>query len=89
MVICGTGIGVSLTCNKFAGIRCALLSDCYSAKMSRAHNDANMCAFGARVMGVEVAKMMLELFLSTEFEGGRHARRVDLITRVESGEPLE
>lgn len=89
VVVCGTGIGVALACNKLPGIRCAQLADCFSAKMSRAHNDANMAAFGARVIGVELAKMMLEFFLGTDFEGGRHARRVGLIGRVEAGEPLE
>lgn len=89
VVICGTGIGVSLTANKFKGIRCALLSDCYSARMSRAHNDANMAAFGARVIGPELAWEMLEAFLSTPFDGGRHLRRVEEITRAENGEPLE
>lgn len=89
IVVCGTGIGVALTCNKVKGIRCAQLSDCYSAKMSRSHNDANMAAFGARVIGPELAKMMLTFFLETPFDGGRHARRVDEITRAEQGEPLE
>lgn len=89
IVVCGTGLGVSITCNKLHGIRCALLSDCFSAKMSRAHNDANMAAFGARVTGIELAKMMLEFFLDTEFEGGRHQRRVDLINKADAGEPLE
>ena len=89
VVVCGTGIGVSITCNKLHGIRCALLSDCFSAKMSRAHNDANMAAFGARVIGPELAKMMLEYFLDTPFEGGRHQRRVDLIMQADRGESLE
>lgn len=88
VVVCGTGIGVSLAANKVKGIRCALLSDCFSAKMCRAHNDANMAAFGARVIGPELAKMMLEFFLGTEFDGGRHQRRVDLITKAEAGESL-
>lgn len=89
VVVCGTGIGVSITCNKFDGIRCALLSDCYSARMTRAHNDANMAAFGARVVGIELAKMMLEFFLQTPFEGGRHARRIEQIASAEAGKPLE
>lgn len=89
IVVCGTGIGVAITCNKFHGIRCAQLSDCFSAKMSRAHNDANMAAFGARVIGIELAKMMLEFFLDTPFEGGRHARRVDLIMKADAGESIE
>ncbi len=89
VVVCGTGIGVSITANKFAGIRCALCGDCYSAKMTRAHNDANMLALGARVIGPELAKMILEFFLDTPFEGGRHQRRVDMIASTEQGNPLE
>lgn len=89
VVLCGTGLGVSITCNKYKGIRCALLSDCFSARMSRAHNDANMAAFGARVIGIELAKMMLSFFLDTPFEGGRHQRRVDLINGADAGEPIE
>lgn len=89
VVVCGTGIGISMAANKMKGIRCALLSDCYSAKMTRAHNDANMAAFGARVMGAELAKQMLELFLDTPFEGGRHQRRVEEIAKLETGEALE
>lgn len=88
IVLCGTGIGVSIACNKVPGIRCALLSDCYSAKMSRAHNNANMAAFGARVIGDELAKAMLTIFLQTPFEGGRHQRRVDMITAIEAGDAI-
>ena len=83
IVICGTGIGMSLAANKVPGIRCALCGDPYSAKMTRAHNDANMLALGARVIGVELAKMIVEAFLDTPFEGGRHARRIDLISKIE------
>lgn len=89
VVVCGTGIGVSITANKLPGIRCALCCNCYSAKMARAHNDANMIALGARVTGAELAKMILETFLRTPFDGGRHARRVGLIGDVERGEPIE
>ncbi len=89
IVICGTGIGISLAANKVKGIRCALCSDPYSAKMTRAHNDANMLALGARVIGIEVAKMIVETFLDTPFEGGRHQTRVDLITAIENGEDVE
>lgn len=89
VVICGTGIGVSIAANKVRGIRCALLSDCYSARMTRAHNDANVAAFGARVIGPEPAKMMLEIFLSTDFEGGRHARRVGQLQALGMGERVE
>lgn len=89
IVICGTGIGMSLVANKVPGIRCALCSDPYSAKMTRQHNNANMLALGARVIGVELAKMIVEAFLDTEFEGGRHQTRVDMISAVEKGENLE
>lgn len=89
IVICGTGIGMSLVANKVKGIRCALCSDPYSAKMTRAHNDANMLALGARVIGVELAKMIVEAWLDTSFEGGRHQTRVDMITAVEAGQDIE
>ena len=83
ILICGTGIGMSLAANKIKGIRCAVLSDCFSAEMCRAHNDANMIALGGRVIGAELAKRMVDLFLDTPFLGGRHARRVDLIRALE------
>ena len=88
IVICGTGIGMSIAANKVPGIRCALCGDPYSAKLTRQHNDSNMLALGARVLGMEIAKMIVRVWLTTEFEGGRHARRVDLITRIEQGEDL-
>ena len=83
ILICGTGLGMSMAANKIPGIRCALLSDCFSAEMCRAHNDANMIALGGRVIGAELAKRMVDLFLDTPFLGGRHARRVDLIRALE------
>ena len=83
ILICGTGIGMSLAANKIKGVRCALLSDCFSAEMCRAHNDANMMSLGARVTGIELAKRMVDIFLTTGFLGGRHARRVDLIRALE------
>ena len=89
ILICGTGIGMSLVANKVKGIRCALCSDSYSAKMTRAHNDSNMLAMGARVIGVEVAKEIVAAWLDTPFEGGRHQARVDMITALENGESLE
>ena len=88
IVICGTGIGMSLAANKVKGIRCALCSDPYSAKMTRAHNNANMLALGARVIGVELAKMIVDAFLDTAFEGGRHQTRVDMLTAIENGETI-
>ena len=89
IVICGTGIGMSLAANKIKGIRCALCGDPYSARMTRAHNDANMLALGARVIGVELAKMIVEAFLDTPFEGGRHQTRVDMIAALENGDTVE
>lgn len=89
IVLCGTGIGVSLAANKVKGIRCALCSEPYSAGMARRHNNANMLAMGARVLGPELAKAVARAFLTAEFEGGRHARRVGLIERIENGEALE
>lgn len=79
IVVCGTGIGISLAANKVAGIRCALCSDTYSARMSRVHNNANMLSLGGRVLGVDLAKEIVKAFLSEEFEGGRHERRVSQI----------
>lgn len=89
ILICGTGIGMSLVANKVKGIRCALCSDSYSAKMTRAHNDSNMLAMGARVIGIEVAKDIVNAWLDTPFEGGRHQTRVDMITAIENGEVIE
>ena len=89
ILICGTGIGMSLVANKVKGIRCALCSDVYSAKMTRAHNDSNMLAMGARVIGVEVAKEIVAAWLDTPFEGGRHQARIDMITAIENGESIE
>ena len=89
ILICGTGIGMSLVANKIKGIRCALCSDSYSAKMTRAHNDSNMLAMGARVIGVEVAKEIVAAWLDTPFEGGRHRTRLNMITALENGENLE
>ena len=74
ILICGTGIGMSLAANKFEGIRAACVSDVYSAKMSRNHNNANVLCIGARVIGDEVAKLIIKTFLENEFEAGRHQR---------------
>ena len=86
IVICGTGIGISMAANKVKGIRCALCADCYSAELARQHNDANVLALGARVTGGGLARKIVEIFLNTEFEGGRHARRVALIGALEERE---
>ena len=86
ILICGTGLGISLAANKVKGIRAAVCSEPFTAKMARAHNDCNILAFGARVVGGELAKMMVDTWLNTEFEGGRHQRRVDMITAIEEKE---
>jgi ribose 5-phosphate isomerase B len=83
IVICGTGIGISISANKVPGIRAAVCTEPYSAKMSRAHNNSNVLALGERVLGKELALMILDTWLDTEFEGGRHAGRVDSITAIE------
>lgn len=83
IVICTTGIGISITANKVRGIRCALCSDPWSAEMTRRHNDANMLAMGASVIGKGVALKIVDTFLDTAFEGGRHQTRVDMIHECE------
>lgn len=85
ILICGTGIGMSLVANKVPGIRCVVCSEPYSAQLSRLHNNTNMLAFGARVVGTGLARMITKVWLETEFEGGRHQRRVDMIGEVETG----
>ena len=84
IIICGTGIGISISANKVKGIRAALCGDCYSAEMTRRHNDANILAMGARVLGTGLALKIVDTFLTTDFEGGRHARRVALISDIEN-----
>ena len=86
IVICGTGVGISLAANKVRGIRCVSCSEPYSALLSRQHNNSNMLAFGARVVGIELAKMIVDAFLTGEFQGGRHQRRVDMIMAIEEKE---
>ena len=83
IAVCGTGLGISLACNKVKGIRACVCSETYTARYSRLHNNCNILCFGARVIGVETAKMLIDEFLNTEFEGGRHARRVGLIMEIE------
>jgi ribose 5-phosphate isomerase B len=79
LLICGTGIGMSMTANRHPGVRAALCHDAFTAEMARRHNDANVLCMGARVIGVGVAEQVAGIFLRTPFEGGRHQRRVDLI----------
>ncbi len=83
IVICGTGIGISISANKVKGIRAALCTNEYMARMARKHNDANILAFGARVLGIDVALGIVDVFFETEFEGGRHERRVNEIKSIE------
>ena len=89
IVLCGTGVGIGMAASKVRGIRCVTCTDTYSAKMSRLHNDANMLSLGARVLGTELAKDIVRVWLMTEFEGERHARRVGMINRLDNGESLE
>ena len=84
IVVCTTGIGISIAANKVKGIRCALCTDPLMAEMTRRHNDANVLAMGAGIVGYNLAERMVDVFLTTEFEGGRHARRVDKIMAIES-----
>lgn len=86
ILICGTGIGISLAANKVKGIRAAVCSDPYSARLTRQHNNANIIAFGARVIGVATAEMIVDEFLAAEYEGGRHQTRIDMIAAIERGE---
>lgn len=83
IAICGTGLGISLAANKVKGVRACVCSEPYTARLSRMHNNANVLAFGARVVGSELAKMIVDEWLAAEFEGGRHQRRVDMIMAIE------
>ena len=89
IVICTTGIGISIAANKVKGIRCAHCTDSLSAEMTRRHNDSNILAMGGRVIDEETAVKLADIFLHTPFEGGRHARRIAQITALENGEALE
>ena len=84
ILICGTGVGISIAANKFNGIRAVVCSEPYSAKLSKEHNNTNILAFGSRVVGIELAKMIVKEWLDAEFEGGRHAERVEMIAEFES-----
>lgn len=86
IIICGTGIGISIAANKIKGVRAAPCGDCYSAEYARRHNDANVLALGARVIGSGLAMKIVDVFLSTQFEGGRHGRRVGFISDIEDRE---
>lgn len=84
LLFCGTGVGISMAANKVKGIRACCCSDCFSAKYTRLHNDANVLCMGGRVVSSGLACMMVDLFLDTAFEGGRHQRRIDKITAMEN-----
>lgn len=84
IAICGTGVGITLAANKVKGVRACVCSEPYTAKLSRMHNDSNVLGFGARVVGVEMAKMIADAWLDAEFEGGRHQRRVDMLMDIEN-----
>lgn len=83
ILICGTGVGISIAANKIPGIRAVVCSEPYSARLSRQHNNTNVLAFGSRVVGLELAKMIVDIWLEAEFEGGRHQTRVEAIAALE------
>ena len=85
ILVCGTGIGMAMAANKVRGVRAAVCHDSFTARMSRAHNDANVLCLGARVVGSGVAEEAVRTFLETPFEGGRHAARLEKISRIEKG----
>ena len=89
ILICGTGIGISISANKIHGVRCALCSEPVSTALSRQHNDANIVAMGARTIGPVMAEEIVKTFLPPEFEGGRHARRVEKIMALDRGESVQ
>ena len=88
ILICGTGLGISISANKIKGVRCAVCSEPVSARLSREHNDANIVAMGARTIGPVMAEAIVDVFLTTDFLGGRHKTRVDMIAALENGEQL-
>ena len=84
VLVCGTGIGMSIAANRFPGIRCALIHDITGARLTRMHNDANVISFGERVIGIGVAESALKIFRATEFAGGRHAQRIDKLAALDA-----
>ena len=89
ILICGTGVGISLAANKVHGIRACVCSDPYTAKLSKEHNNTNIIAFGSRVIGIETAKMIVDEWLKAKFEGGRHQIRIDMISEIEETQNLK
>ena len=88
LLLCGTGVGISIAANKVHGIRAVVCSDPYSAMLSKTHNNTNVLALGSRVVGAELAKMILRSWLEAEFEGGRHQKRIDMIARIEQNQGM-
>ncbi len=88
VLVCGTGVGIGISANKMPGVRCAIVSDTYSARMARAHNNANILAMGARVVGPGLACDLVDTWLAQPYEGGRHQTRVDLISQIEAGKDI-
>lgn len=88
IVVCGTGLGISMAANKVSGIRAAVCTETYSARMAREHNNANVLALGARVTGVGLAMDIVDIFIKTEFAGGRHTQRVGLLSALDRGEEI-
>lgn len=89
VLICGTGVGISLAANKVKGIRACVCSEPYTAKLSKQHNNTNIIAFGARVIGIETAKMICDEWLNAKYEGGRHQTRIDMIKEIEETQDLK
>ena len=89
VLICGTGVGISLAANKVRGIRACVCSDPYTARLSKQHNNTNIIAFGARVIGIETAKMIVDEWLNAKYEGGRHQNRIDMIKEIEETQHLK
>ena len=87
ILICGTGVGISLSANKVHGIRAVVCSEPYTARLSREHNNTNVLAFGARVIGIELAKMIVDSWVNAKFGGGRHQTRIDMIAQIENNQP--
>lgn len=89
ILICGTGVGISLSANKVNGIRAVVCSEPYTAKLSKQHNNTNILCFGSRVIGIELAKMIVDAWLNSDFEGGRHQKRIDMITQIEMSQKIK
>ncbi|WP_029200748.1 ribose 5-phosphate isomerase B [Oribacterium sp. NK2B42] len=89
IAICGTGVGISLACNKVDGVRACCCSEPYSAEMSKRHNNANVICFGARVIGIETAKQIVDAWINAKFEGGRHETRVNMIMEIQDTQKLK